>query len=249
MLAYPAACDADEELLELVTMVIASLESGRPRKLRPYDRARCTLVYLRKHDTLEQIAAGFGIGLATAWRYVNDTIERLAAFAPPLTEALTSHHADGYVLLDGTAAETDRVKADGHFSGRVRREGVNLQAIASDDGKLLRLSPALPGGTHDLTAAREHSIICACTRLDHEALAGKGCQGAGGTVITPVKRRADTELPDKHKKSNKVHAALRSPVERTISRIKQWRILRHARISPNRLSSASAALLTLMIYT
>ncbi|MGW1617334.1 transposase family protein [Streptomyces sp. NPDC002285] len=53
----------------------------------------------------------------------------------------------------------------------------------------------------------------------------------------------------KHKASNKVHAALRAPVERTISRIKQWRILRHARISPNRLSSVSAALLTLMIYT
>ncbi|MFG2634881.1 transposase family protein [Streptomyces sp. NPDC048362] len=53
----------------------------------------------------------------------------------------------------------------------------------------------------------------------------------------------------KHKLSNKVHAALRTPVERTIARIKQWRILRHARISPNRLSSVSAALLTLMIYT
>ncbi|MEU6709132.1 hypothetical protein [Streptomyces wuyuanensis] len=49
MFSYPAACDVDEELLELVTMVIASLESGRPRKLRPFDRARCTLVYLRTH--------------------------------------------------------------------------------------------------------------------------------------------------------------------------------------------------------
>ncbi len=29
--------------------------------------------------------------------------------------------------------------------------------------------------------------------------------------------------------SNKVHAALRAPVEWTISRIKQWRIFRHAR--------------------
>ncbi|MER6075942.1 transposase family protein, partial [Streptomyces sp. NPDC001817] len=73
MFSYPAGCDVDEELLELVTMVIASCETGRQCRLRPYDRARCTLVYLRKHDTLEQIAAGFGIGVATAWRYVNDT--------------------------------------------------------------------------------------------------------------------------------------------------------------------------------
>ncbi|MFD5514227.1 transposase family protein [Streptomyces sp. NPDC127051] len=249
MFSYPAACDADEELLELVTMVISSLEGERPRKLRPYDRARCTLVYLRKHDTLEQIAAGFGIGVATAWRYVNDTIERLAAYAPPLTEALTGHHCDGFVLLDGTVAETDRVKAEGHFSGKARREGVNLQVIAANTGKLLWISPAMPGGTHDLKAAREHHIIDVCTQLDLEVLADKGYQGAGGTVITPIKRRPNTELPDKHKKSNKVHAALRAPVEHAISRIKGWRIFRHARISPNRLTSVAAAILTLTIYT
>jgi hypothetical protein len=246
---YPAACDVDEDLLELVTMVLASSEGDRACKLRPYDRARCALVYLRKHDTLEQIAAGFRIGVATAWRYVNDTIELLGRFAPSLTEALTGHHGDGYLLLDGTVAETDRVRADGHYSGKVRREGVNLQVITADEGTLLWISPALPGGTHDVKAAREHDIISACTQLDLEVLADKGYIGAGGTVITPIKRRPKTELSGKHKASNKVHAALRAPVERTIARIKQWRILRHARISPNKLSSVSAALLTLMIHT
>ncbi|MEU5307111.1 transposase family protein [Streptomyces noursei] len=142
MFSYPAACDVDEELLELVTMAIVGCNGERPCKLCPYDRARCTLVYLRKHDTFEQLAAGFAIGVATAWRYVNDTIGQLTVFAPTLTEALTSHHADGYVLLDGTVAETDRVAAEGHFSGKVRREGVNLQVITAEEGKLLWLSPA-----------------------------------------------------------------------------------------------------------
>ncbi|MFF3404363.1 hypothetical protein ACFYW6_38835 [Streptomyces sp. NPDC002659] len=89
---------------------------------------------LRKHDTLEQIAAGFRIGVATAWRDVNDTIELLGRFAPSLTEALTNHHGDGYVLLDGTVAETDRIHTKGHYSGKVRREGVNRQVITADEG-------------------------------------------------------------------------------------------------------------------
>ncbi|MFI1630532.1 transposase family protein [Streptomyces noursei] len=170
MFFYPAACDLDEDLLQLVTMVLVAVEGDRSCRLRPVDRARCTLVYLRKHDTLEQLAAGFAIGTATAWRYVNHTIGQLTRFAASLTEALTSHHAEGYVLLDGTIAETDRVAAEGHFSGKVRREGVNLQVITADEGKLLWLSPALPGGTHDVKAAREHDIIKACEQLDLEVL-------------------------------------------------------------------------------
>ncbi|MGA5135454.1 hypothetical protein ACPCTO_37485 [Streptomyces olivoreticuli] len=49
------------------------------------------------------------------------------------------------MLLDGTVAGTDRVAAEAHFSGKARREGVSLQVITTDDGKLLWISPALPG--------------------------------------------------------------------------------------------------------
>ncbi|GAA3597444.1 transposase family protein [Streptomyces osmaniensis] len=78
------------------------------------------------------------------------------------------------------------------------------------------------------------------THWDSGFFGGKCYTGADGAVITPIRRRPGTELPDKYKKSNKAHAALWAPVERTISRIKQWRIFRHDRISPNRLTTAAA---------
>ncbi|MCC2280973.1 transposase family protein [Streptomyces sp. ET3-23] len=68
-------------------MAIVACDDDRVCRLRPYDRALCTLVYLRKHDTFEQLAARFGVGVATAWRYLSDTIEGLAVFAPSLTES------------------------------------------------------------------------------------------------------------------------------------------------------------------
>jgi hypothetical protein len=88
---------------------------------------------VRKHDTLEQVGAGFSVITTIAWRYVNHTIGQLAAFAPTLTQALTSHHAGGYLLLDGTVAESDRVQTPEHFSGKARREGVNLQVITAEE--------------------------------------------------------------------------------------------------------------------
>ncbi|MGW2421415.1 transposase family protein [Streptomyces sp. NPDC001709] len=158
-----------------------------------------------------------------------------------MAEALTRHHADGYVLPDGTVAETDRVRAPGHTSGKASHEGVNRRSSQRKTGNDLAAPPAAP---HDLTAAREHAIVNTCAPLGLKLLADKGYVRAGGTVITPVKRRPKAELPDKHKASNKVHAALRAPVERTISRIKHWRIFRHAGTSPNILTSAAAAVFT-----
>jgi len=52
----------------------------------------------------------------------------------------------GLVLLDGTLAECDRV-GDGRadYSAKHRRHGVNVQGVTYPSGRLLWLSPALPG--------------------------------------------------------------------------------------------------------
>ena len=52
------------------------------RGLNPGRRAPLVLACLRKGETFGEFPAGFGVGTATAWRYVNETVALLAARAP-----------------------------------------------------------------------------------------------------------------------------------------------------------------------
>lgn len=147
---------------------------------------------------------------------------------------------------DGTLAECDRV-GDGRadYSHKHRRHGVNVQVVTDPGGRLLWLSPALPGRAHDLTAARTHGIIRICERQGVPILADLAYQGGGPWVTTGIKRRPLQELTLTEKTVNRALAAARAPVERGVARLKSWRIFRRSRCSPNRMTSIAKAILTL----
>ena len=160
------------------------------RKLSPGRQALLVLAHLRTGETFAALAAGFGVGTATAWRYVQETVALLAARAPKLDAVLGTANKAGhaFVVIDGTLIPIDRVAADRPFySGKHRKHGMNLQVIASSQGQILWVSGALPGAVHDLTAARIWGIVRRLAAAGLITLADKGYIGAGEPVITPYR--------------------------------------------------------------
>uniref|UniRef100_UPI0024A9BF38 transposase family protein n=1 Tax=Streptomyces sp. CC208A TaxID=3044573 RepID=UPI0024A9BF38 len=189
MLVYPSGVDVSSSALRFLAQQLRRHRraiGSRWRRLSAGRQALLTLAHLRMGHTYSQLAAGFDIGTTTAYRYVTEAVELLAALAPVLTDVVRTASAKAYLILDGTLLPIDRIAADRPFySGKHKRHGMNVQVIADPFGRLLWASPALPGAVHDIRAAREHGIVDALTEADIPCWADKAYRGAGGTVRTP----------------------------------------------------------------
>jgi hypothetical protein len=184
--------------------------------------------YLRKGETFAELAAGFGIGTATAWRYVAETVALLAAHAPKLRQALRDARkaGRGYLVIDGTLIPVDRVAADRPFySDKHRKHGMNLQVIASPDGDIVWVSGPLPGAVHDLTGARIGGIV---RELAASGPGRAGRQGLRRRGAHPHSLRGRNK-PASQKEANRAHARLRAPGERAHA---QLRSLAHPAQAP-----------------
>lgn len=136
--------------------------------------------------TYAQLAAGFGVGTATAYRYVTEAVDLLATLAPTLADAVRAASVKAYLLLDGTLLPIDRIAADRPFySGKHKRHGMNVQVLADPFGRLWWASPALPGAVHDVRAAREHGIVDALAEADITCWADKGGSSASSGARRP----------------------------------------------------------------
>ncbi|MFE9701387.1 IS5 family transposase [Streptomyces sp. NPDC006270] len=248
MLVYPSGLDVSSSALRLLSTELRRRreEIGtRWRRLSTGRQALLTLAHLRNGHPYAQLAAGFGIGTTTAYRYITEAVEILAALAPSLAEAARTASAKAFVLLDGTLLPIDRIAADRPFySGKHKRHGMNVQVIADPFGRLLWASPALPGSVHDIRAAREHGIVEALTEARIPCWADKGYRGAGGTVRIPRWGRWET-LSTGQQAVNRSHAKIRALVEQAVATLKSWRLLRKLRCSTTRITSLVRAVLTL----
>jgi hypothetical protein len=220
---------------------------SRWRKLAPARQALLVLAYLRKGETFEDLAAGFGVGRTTAWRYVNETTDLLAARAPKLREAVRNAKRAGhaYVILDGTLIPIDRVARDKPFySGKHKKHGMNLQVIASPGGDILWVSGPLPGSVHDKKAEWIWGVLDELEKAGLVTLADKGYQGSTWAKV-PYKGR---NKPEPQKEANRAHAKLRALGERANAQLKTWDILDKLRCCPWRAGKLAKAIHALQIH-
>jgi hypothetical protein len=262
VLSYPSGMTVSSRALNLLADALRAHRTQRAtrwRKLTAGRQALLVLAYLRKGETYADLACGFKIGTSTVYRYLREALELLAAMVPTLEQAIEVAARKAFVILDGTLLRIDRVgMASGRdrafYSGKHKCHGVNVQVIADPIGRLVWISPALPGARHDMGAAREHGIIDAFARAGVRAVADSAYQGGGPAIRVPQRRRRlDSDagryrrLSQNQKEVNTAHARQRGPGERANAELKNWRVLRKIRSCPSRASQLVAAVQTLTI--
>jgi hypothetical protein len=240
---------------------------GRRRALGCYRQAVLVLRWFLDGTRLAQLAADNRIGSSTAYRYLHEGIDVLAAAAPGLRGALLAARAAGHphVTVDGTLVRADRCampgpttrgdrpdrRVDLWWSGKHGCHGGNVQVIAAPDGWPLWTSPVRPGREHDTTALRSHTealpLLAQWTDDTHAALADLGYEGEQAALTTPIKKTTDAPLTDDQRTVNLLHAATRAPAERGNSLLKTtFKALRRVSLCPWRIGAIAAAALVLL---
>jgi hypothetical protein len=248
LLTYPATIPLSTRSLTHLADQLRrhrTVRGTRWRRLDPGRQALLVLAHLRNGDTYTRLAAGFGVGVATVYRYVREALDLLAAAAPGLEQVVYRASRLLWVILDGTLISIDRVAEDRpYYSGKHKRHGVNVQILADTRGRLLWASPALPGSTHDLTAARHHGIPAALAKFGVACYADNAYRAAGPTIAVPFRRRPRRPSVNQ-KKVNHNHARNRAPGERAVATLKTWRLLAKLRCCPRRATTIIAAICVL----
>ncbi|MFF3735562.1 transposase family protein [Streptomyces sp. NPDC002476] len=248
----PLSTRTVNHLADLLRRHLRAIRS-RWRILPPGKIAVIVLAVLRHDQRLADMAGGNNVSGSTVRRWRDELIELLAAQAPRLDRALKKIAKQGgdVVLIDGTLIRTQRRtgRADRrNYSGKHRSHGLHFLALTDEKGRLIWISAARPGRTHDNTAARHDHILAHLRAAGLGALADLGFRGLDNDILDPVTGYTASrthKLTPGEKEANRVLAIGRAPVEHGSAHLKNWRILTKLRTDPVRATRLLRALLVL----
>jgi DDE superfamily endonuclease len=202
---------------------------GRPHVL-PLPTAVIAVLFGLRHNMPDEVVAEvFGCSPATITRY-HQILQPILRWVtrPEVDQRLDQAHREG-VLVDGFIAPVgDREHHTGLSSGKKHVSGQNVQVIADLDGRVADVGEPVNGARHDAAAFFISGI--AERWAGHYAPGGPGMigdagyQGTGPT--TPHKKPPRGDLTTKQKAYNDTVNRLRAAVERAISHLKNWKILK-----------------------
>lgn len=230
------------------------------RALGCFAQAVLVLRWFLDGTRLTQLATDNAIGKSTAYDYLHEGINVLAARAPKLESALLAAKIAGHphVDIDGTLIEIDRCAAPGPtpgvdlwWSGKHDNHGGNIQVVTAPDGWPVWTSQVRPGREHDTTALREHTeilpLLTAWTEDHLRVLGDLGYEGEADTITVAFKKPKGGELSDMQKAYNKVHNGIRAIGERGNSLLKMtFKALRNVSLCPWTIGRIVAAALVLL---
>ncbi|MDR2380095.1 MAG: transposase [Bifidobacteriaceae bacterium] len=240
MITYRATLDVPDHFAHAVAGWLA--EHRLAHDIRPWQRAASPLTqaimflrWARDATRVDVIARDAGVSQATAYRYIHEAVDVVAAHGTDLGDALGLAEASGepFLMIDGTLVPSNRCRAKnpetGHdlwYSGKHKRHGANVQVLMDSCGYPLWASPGSPGSTHDLAAAREHVLPALYPRAARglPVLADKGYIGAGRGIHTPV-RGHSRDLDTDTRCRNQLICDPRAPCERSNAMLKTWKCL------------------------
>ena len=213
------------------------------------------LAALRHDQRAADLAGGNDVSDTTIRRWTREVVDLLAARAPRLDRALAKIARRGgeVVLIDGTLIPTHRRTGKANrpnYSGKHKRHGLHVLALTDENGRLIWISAARPGRTHDITAARHDHIVEHLKATGLGALADLGFLGLADTaedpvVITGYRATKKRKLTTGQKTANTVISAARALVEHGFAHLKAWRVLTKLRTDPARATNLLRALLVL----
>jgi DDE superfamily endonuclease len=271
VITYRATLDVHPGLVRFLARLLAAERRRRrtpanSRKLNCRAQAVLALRWFRDRTRKEALARDHGVSRATAYRYVAEAVDVLAARAPDLASALERALADGvpYVILDGKVFATDACAGTTEsarggeislwYSGKTRSYGANVQAVMGPGGLPLWTGPAGPGSVPDIDAARTTALplLYRAAARGLPCLADGGYQGAGIGVHTPAKKSkakrgtAPRELDENQLTRNLLLRGLRCRGERGFALLaRRWAVLQHVTASPSRVTEIARAALVL----
>ncbi|KPI02996.1 hypothetical protein OK074_5146 [Actinobacteria bacterium OK074] len=251
----PLSARTVDHLAGLLRRHLKAIRS-RWRILPPGKIAVIVLAVLRHDQRLADMTDGNIMSESTVHRWRDELITLLAAQAPRLNRALKKVAKQGgeVVLIDGTLIPTQRRtgKADRrNYSGKHRRHGLHFRALTDERGRLIWISGARPGRTHDNTAARHDHILAHLRAAGLGALADLDFRGLDNDILDPVIVTGYTasrthKVTPGQKEANRVLAVGRAPVEHGFAHLKNWRILTKLRTDP---AHATRLLRSLLVLT